>query len=66
VFLNELYLHQLDVCLKQKHIAFVRFGYKEGRSIFFPAWYDDAESWLLKPMRDSLAALLSKLRTHSN
>jgi hypothetical protein len=25
-FLNELYLHQLDLCLKQKHIAFVRFG----------------------------------------
>lgn len=25
-FLNELYLHQLDLCLKQKHIPFVRFG----------------------------------------
>ncbi len=25
-FLNELYLHQLDLCLTQKHIPFVRFG----------------------------------------
>ena len=25
-FLNNLYLHQLDVCLKQKHIPFVRVG----------------------------------------
>jgi len=35
---------------------------KKGRSIFFPAWYDDAEAYLQKPMRDSLALMLGTLR----
>ncbi len=35
---------------------------KEGRQIFFPAWHDDAEKYLLMPMRDSLALMLRNLR----
>ena len=39
---------------------------KEGRSAFYAAWYDEAESWLLSQMRDSLALLLSSLRSFSH
>jgi len=35
---------------------------KEGRSAFYSAWYDDAETSLLSNMRDSLALLLGSLR----
>jgi len=35
---------------------------KQGRSAFFPAWYDEAEQWLQAPIRDSLALMLGSLR----
>jgi CRISPR-associated protein Cas1 len=35
---------------------------KEGRELFWPAWYDEGEAWLHRPMRDSLASMLKRLR----
>jgi CRISPR-associated protein Cas1 len=37
---------------------------KDGRAIFFPMWYDDAETWLELPRRDSLALILRTLRKY--
>jgi CRISPR-associated protein Cas1 len=37
---------------------------KEGRNVFFPAWYNDAEEWLRAPMRDSVALMLGNLRRY--
>ena len=38
---------------------------KEGRSLFFPAWYNDAQHWLKPSMRESLALLLGVLRKYA-
>ncbi len=37
---------------------------KEGRGIFFPAWYNDAEPWLRVPIRNALALMLDNLRQY--
>jgi len=37
-----------------------------GRSAFYAAWYDNAEVWLLKPIRDNIAMLLRNLRKYSD
>jgi CRISPR/Cas system-associated endonuclease Cas1 len=37
---------------------------QEGRGPFFSAWYDEAESFLRAPMRDSLALLLKTVRQY--
>ncbi|MCK5716029.1 MAG: CRISPR-associated endonuclease Cas1 [Thiomargarita sp.] len=35
---------------------------KEGRQVFFPIWYDDAEKYLHAPIRDSVALMLKSIR----
>ncbi len=37
---------------------------KQGRNLFFTTWYDDAEPYLRKPIRDSLALMLGTLRQY--
>ncbi len=37
---------------------------KQGRRVFFPAWYDEVERWLHAPIRDSLALILGSLRQY--
>lgn len=37
---------------------------QEGRGLFFSAWYDEAESFLRAPMRESLALLLKTLHKY--
>jgi hypothetical protein len=37
---------------------------KDGRAVFFPTWYNDAETWLDLPRRDSIALILKTLRKY--